>query len=420
MLSARQKLGLLSALYCAEGLPFGFQAMALPVYLREQRVSLEQIGFASALALPWMLKALWAPLVERWSWPRLGRRKTWIVPALLLLIHSAFTAAALVWGLGEAEALRGLLVVVFVQNMAAATMDIAVDGLAVDLLERDELGVGNSAQVVGYKVGMLGSGGLLLWLAGALGGWPALFVLMALALIAVTALAVWLLRPEPEPAPAAVAARPSLGEVLRTLGRAVAVPGGAWLVLYLSTYKLGETVIDHMYKPLLVDLGASKEQIGRWVGTWGMLCGTLGSLLGGVAASRFGLWRAMAAAALLRTLSLLGPWSLAQGVWARWPLETVVVPITCLEELCGGALTTATFAFMMSRTDKRVGATHYTLLASLEVWGKGLAAFGSGVLAGRLGYGPAFGVAVLVSVGLLPLLLTVGREPAAQAPAQAA
>lgn len=411
MLSSRRKLLLLSALYCAEGLPFGFQAQALPVYLREQGVSLEAIGFASALSAPWMLKALWAPAVERWSWRRLGRRKGWIVPLLSLLVVTCLSAVALLLTHTPRQALQGLLVVVFFQNLFAATLDVAVDGLAVDLLRPEELGVGNSAQVVGYKVGMLGSGGLLLWLAGSLGGWPVLFGLMALLLLLVLGLVLILLRPEPEAPAAALSARASLAGVVQALWQALVVPGGGWLLLYVGSYKLGETLIDAMYKPFLLDAGATKAQIGQWVGTWGMLAGTLGSLLGGLLAARWGLWRAMAAAAVLRTASLLCPWALAAGLFSAWPLSRVVIPLTCVEELCGGALTTATFAFMMSRTDKRVGATHYTLLASVEVWGKGAVGFVSGVVAARLGYAWTFALGVWLSLALLPLLLTVRAEP---------
>src|SRR5689334_5689906 len=77
---APRKIALLFALYFAEGLPFGFQSTALPAYLREAGVSLVGIGFVGALSLPWLLKPLWAPLVDRYGSIRFGRRKTWILP----------------------------------------------------------------------------------------------------------------------------------------------------------------------------------------------------------------------------------------------------------------------------------------------------------------------------------------------------
>jgi len=76
-------VGLLAALYFVQGLPFGFQATVLPIYLRVNGVSLTGIVLLGMLAAPWLLKALWAPLVDRYWWPRLGRRKSWILPMQL-------------------------------------------------------------------------------------------------------------------------------------------------------------------------------------------------------------------------------------------------------------------------------------------------------------------------------------------------
>ncbi|HIA04044.1 MAG TPA: MFS transporter, partial [Myxococcales bacterium] len=123
-------MGLLSLLYFTQGLPFGFQAKALPLFLREQGTSLQAIGLTSLLALPWMLKALWAPLVDRYWSPRMGRRRSWILPAQGLLCLLCVAAA---WACQNPD-ISVLLGIVFLMNLCAATQDIAVDGLAVDLL----------------------------------------------------------------------------------------------------------------------------------------------------------------------------------------------------------------------------------------------------------------------------------------------
>ncbi len=146
--STARKLLILWPLYFVQGLPFGFQATALPVYLREAGLSLTAIGFATALSLPWMLKALWAPLVDRYGSERFGRRRSWILPLELVLAGLCVMAAFL----DPSSGLKSLLALVFLMNLAAATMDIAVDGLAIDLLSLNELGKGNIAQVVGFKI----------------------------------------------------------------------------------------------------------------------------------------------------------------------------------------------------------------------------------------------------------------------------
>ncbi len=172
--AGHRKIILLLLLYFSQGLPFGFQATALPVYLRSCGVSLTAIGLAGFAAAPWMLKALWAPLIDRYYIRRFGRRKSWIVPMQILLFLSILAASSI----SPEKNIMLLMTTVFFMNLFAATQDIAVDGLAVDILESGDLGPGNAAQVVGYKAGMIVSGGFLLWL-NAYVGWYGLFLVMA-------------------------------------------------------------------------------------------------------------------------------------------------------------------------------------------------------------------------------------------------
>ncbi len=401
-----RKLALLSALYLAQGLPFGFQAHALPVHLREGGASRTLIGLAGALSLPWVLKALWAPLVDRYGSARFGRRRSWLVPLQALLV---LTCALTAFVHDHLPALLGL---VFVLNLLAATQDVAVDGLAVDLLAEGELGLGNAAQVCGYKLGMIAGGGTLVWACGRLGwGWTGVFLGMA-ALTALVLVAVLAWR---EPPPAATrkndALPATLGDVLRALRRAASSRAGLWLLVFLGTYRAGESLVDAMFKPFLVDAGLTREQIALWIGTYGMVASFAGSLLGGVLASRGRLWTLVFWAALLRCVPLAAQAELAD--LARHPggLETWhVIAVTCAEHLASGVLTTALFAFMMSRVDRTIGASHYTLLASVEVLGKSPGVWASGALAERIDYAPLFSLGALSSVVLVLPLLAL-REP---------
>lgn len=394
------KLALLSVLYFAEGLPFGFQAKALPLYLRAHDVSLTAIGFLGALSLPWVAKALWAPLVDRYGSARFGRRKSWIVPMQLLLVVTCAAASTV----SPEASLPLLLALVFLMNLFAATQDIAVDGLAVDLLGDDELGPGNAVQVVGYKIGMLTSGGLLVW-ASAWIGWYGLFLVMA-GLVAVAMLAC-LAYPEPGAAAARAGASPSTepgptwSSVLSTLWAALRVPGGAWLLVVVATYKLGESMNDAMFGMFLMDEGYAESQVGLWLGSYGLVFSLVGSALGGVLAVRVSFLRAVAITGALRVVPLA-----AQCLVSTFdPGEALVIPVVCAEGFFGGALTTAMFAFMMSRVDRRIGATHFTLLASVEVLGKSPGGLASGAMADALGYVTVFGIGAVLSLGFLAALV---------------
>lgn len=404
-MTRRRKLALLSALYFAQGMPFGFQALALPVHLREQGASLTAVGLAGALSLPWVAKALWAPLVDRWGSARFGRRRSWLVPLQALLVLACAAAALL------HDHLPALLALVFLLNLLAATQDIAVDGLAVDLLAEGDLGLGNAAQVCGYKLGMIAGGGTLVVASARLGwGWTGVFVGMA-ALTALVLAAVLLWQEPPkasgEPEPPA-----TLRAVLAALRRAAASRPGLWLLLFIGTYRAGESLVDAMFKPFLVDCQFSREQIALWVGTYGMVASFGGSLLGGVLASRGRLWDVVFWAALARCVPLAAQAELAE--LSRHPdgLQAWhVVAVTCAEHVASGVLTTSLFAFMMSRVDRAIAASHYTLLASVEVLGKSPGVWASGALAQHLGYAPLFAAGALSSVLLtFPLVaLRPGR-----------
>jgi MFS family permease len=355
--SAR-KLFVLVALYLVQGMPFGFQATALPIYLRQQGVSVTAIGFVGVLSLPWLFKALWAPLVDRYAWTRLGRRKSWILPLQAAQALVCFGAGCV----PLPGALPFLLALVFTMNLLAATQDIAVDGWAVDTLRRGELGPANAVQVSGFKLGMLTGGGLLVWASGHI-GYSGLFFAMAGVNLLVLGIAFVAREPLSEPSSAS---KPALGQVLRDLVDALRVPKTGWLLLFIATYKLGESMSDVLYKPFLVDAGIAPARIGLWVGTWGLLASILGTISGGVLASRLSLLGAVGITGCLRVLPL------AARAWlASAPLtEARFIGVTLSEELFGGALTTAVFAYMMSRVDRKVSASHYTLLASIEVLGK--------------------------------------------------
>ena len=240
----KSKYWMLAILYFVQGLPYGFQLNALPVYLRAEGVSLAGIGMAGALSLPWILKVIWGPAVDRYGSSRFGRRKSWIVP-LQALLALVCLAASMV---EPSRGLMMLLVLVFTMNLFASTMDVAVDGLAVDVLRPHELGYGNIAQVVGYKVGMLTGGGLLIQLSPHL-GWSGIFVAMGTLVLVALALTLTVRERGARLARADVAGEgteipgPSMGRILTVLAGSLKRPGALWVLLFIATYKLGAVAL---------------------------------------------------------------------------------------------------------------------------------------------------------------------------------
>lgn len=403
-------LGLLLALYFAQGLPAGLLGKALPALLRDQGVSLSAIGLTSALALPWALKFLWAPFLDRY-----GTRRHWLLGLNLLTLGLMLVVASRDFSAWVHGAFVPLLATLFLLNLVAATQDIATDGLAVSRLSGRLRGLGNSVQVVGYKVGMILGGGLLLWLVAHL-GWQASYAGLA-SLMLLVLLPVLLMRDEPSlPRQATTHSdwRGWQGYVRLFLGFARR-PGLGWWLVAVATFKLGDALASRMIGPLLRDAGLGLADIGLLTGVTGAMAGIAGAIVGGLSLMRIGHRNALVLFGSLQAAGLAGYLLVAGGERDLFVLYTVV----CFEQFADGLSTVALFTLMMDACRAHSPGTDYTLQASLQVTVLGLAALASGVVADVAGYGVLFAAgAGLTLLALLPVLLYF-RAAARQSPAVA-
>jgi MFS transporter, PAT family, beta-lactamase induction signal transducer AmpG len=388
-LSVAQRMTLLGSLYFAQGLPYGFFTQAVPALLRKQNVSLSKIGFTALLTLPWALKFLWAPLVDRWYSERWGRRRSWILP---MQLGAALTLLALALIPG-ATARLPMLVGVVLLNLFAATQDIATDGLAVDVLPPAERGFANGLQVAGYRLGMIVGGGVLLIYYAELGD-RGVFLVMALFTIA-SSVPIWMTRE----APLATVH----GEVVSAGAReapAAPPPGvhflrraGVWRILVLLfLYKAGAYLATGMLRPFLTDAGFSLGQIGKMLGTFGFIAGLLGALGGGLAVTRLGRRRALIVFGVVQAAAVFGFATLVYGS----PSRTDFYIVCTAEHFASGLGTASLFTAMMDWCRPDHAATDYTVQASAVVIATTLATIASGLVAGAYGYGFTFVAATIL------------------------
>lgn len=390
------KIGLLSSLYLSQGLPFGFFTQALPALLRKQGMSLPDIGLTHLLALPWALKFLWSPLMDRYGSARLGRRRGYILPLQFL----AAGVLVLLAVPSEGLSIPMLLAAVLGVNLLAATQDVATDGLAVNLLEPQEMGLGNGVQVAGYRVGMILGGGLMLIVFDAMGWRPTLLSLGILLLLATIPIALYREPPSAPPAPE------SLG-----LSWWLQRPGaGGWLLL-LFLYKAGEALATGMLRTFLVDAGLSLTDLGWMLGGVGFTTGLLGALIGGALVNRLGYRRALILFGITQTAAVLLYALAARG--ASLPLLTFVCGT---EHLTSGMATATLFTVMMAESRPEHASTDYTVQASLVVIATGSAAAVSGFTAQALGYAGHFLLAALVCAVAVVYVLLTFHPPRALAP----
>ncbi|MCP3098750.1 MFS transporter [Myxococcus sp. K15C18031901] len=373
------KLGLLSSLYLSQGLPFGFFTQALPVLLRHQGLSLPAIGLTHLLALPWALKFLWAPLMDRHGSARWGRRRGYILP-LQLLAAGLLLSLALPEGTVDT---RWLMAAVLGVNLLAATQDVATDGLAVHLLSPSERGWGNGIQVAAYRVGMILGGGVMLAIFDQT-GWRVTFLALGATLLLAT-LPIALHREQPSPAPG----HQSLG-----LAWWWQQPGAAaWLAL-LVAYKAGEALATGMLRTFLVDQGMTLTDIAWMLGGVGFTAGLVGALIGGSLVVRMGRRHALRVFGVIQAGAVLLYAVVASGQASRaW------LTLACgVEHVASGMATATLFTAMMDRCRPDHAATDYTVQASLVVLATGAAAALSGFSAQALGYTGHFVLSALLCV----------------------
>ncbi|XP_031686163.1 major facilitator superfamily domain-containing protein 3 isoform X2 [Oncorhynchus kisutch] len=294
------KLVFLGLLYFVQGIPYGLQSSLLPVYLRGAGHSLTRIGLTKILYFPWVLKVLWAPLVDR-----VGTKRLWLVATVSGLAFTCLSSATLspeahIWGVA------GTLLAM---NALASVQDIAVDGAAVGLLKgRSELGLGNTAQVVGYKAGSVFAGGGLLAVIDVV-GWGPMFMLLAFVYFGV-ALFVWgapvlddeLLRGQAEGRRGVQSDAVHPWRVWRKL---LSVPGTPWTIIYVLTYKLGEQGAVTMFPLFLLDNHMTARELGFWNGVIAMGFSICGSSLGGLLLSQFSIGSLMRRVFVMRTVSMV-------------------------------------------------------------------------------------------------------------------
>lgn len=387
-----RRLAFLFALYVCQGLPGGFLAVVLPVVLREQGLDLKTIGLAGFLSAPWLLKFLWAPLIDRYGSARLGRHRSWLIPAQLGMLMVTLSLS-----LVRPEDDLGLVVVLFlVLNVFAATQDVAVDGWAVRLLEGEELGPANSAQVGGFKVGNLLGGGVLVGLLGTI-GWAGDFWLMA-ALIGAVLMFVVLTPEPPSPKPPPRRVLPLLFTSLRRQGLAF------WGFIMFA--KFGETFGGALTKPMLVDHGYTKEMIAVLDGLIGAGSVIGGAILAGASVRRRGWAPTLAGCSVVQGLALA-----ALGVAALGDLPVhVFAPINVVEAAAGGGVAVCIFALAMGRADESIGATDFTAMQVVYMAGAFVAAPLGGAMGDAVGYMPVLCISGALAVVLGLVSPAAGRR----------
>ncbi len=390
------KMASLLLLGFASGIPLYLTGTGktIQAWMTTEHVSLSTIGWFSLAGLPYSLKFLWAPALDRYVPPFLGRRRGWLVitQVALLIAIAAMSFHDPATGL-RMLAVNALLIAIF-----SASQDIVGDAYRTDVLSEREMGAGASVWVLGYRLAMLVAGSAALVLADRL-SWPTVYLLLAsLMLIGIVAS---LLAPEPvlREAPP------------RTLAEAVVLPfrefftrsgliRGLLVLLFIILYKYSDSLAGSMTTPFLLRTGFTQEEIGVVLGGAGLIAIITGSIAGGAIIARLGINKPMWIFAVIQALSNLTYYGLSLAGRNRSFMVFAIV----IENFGLGLVSAALTAYMMTMCNKRFSATQFALLSSLMAASRDIMVSPGGKVAESLGWPSFFMITVAAGVPCLLIL----------------
>lgn len=381
----------------SSGLPLALSGGTLQAWLTVEDVDIKTIGLFSLVGLPYTLKFLWSPFMDRFVVPFFGRRRGWIALSQLALI-------GLILGMSVTSPQNGLwflALLAFCLTFVSASQDVAIDAYRTEVLRERERGMGAAVSVTGYRVAMLVSGALALILSEYL-GWRATYMLMAL-IMSIGVVAVWL-GPEPEDPGTPPA---SMKDAVEGPFKEFFSRTGVWSLLALIVlYKLGDAFAGSLTTTFLIrGVNFSVGEVGAINKGMGLASTIIGALFGGVLMARLRLFKALLIFGILQAVSNLSFMVLAL-VGKNYPLMIFTI---AFENLAGGMGTAAFVAFLMILCNHSYTATQFALLSALASLGRVFVGPLSGVLVDGMGWTVFFFTTFLFALPGL-VLLWVMRE----------
>lgn len=400
----------------SSGLPLFLLLNLLPAWLKTEGIGLKEIGLFALIQFPYTWKFLWAPLMDRYALPWLGRRRSWMAVSHLLLI------AAISW-LGQLSPTRDLATIALIATglaVLSATLDIALDAFRRELLEDEELGLGNAVHVNAYKVAGLVPGSLSLWLADHL---PWFQVFLFTALFMLPGLVMTLLVKEPTRAGGAPKdLRSAIVEPFREFMGRNGWQGAALVLGFIFLYKLGDSLCTSLATPFYLEMGYTKSQIGLVAKNAGLWPSVIGGLAGGLWMVRLGINRSLWVFGVVQMVAILGfAWLATLGSAPASPERLAALAGVIGTEAFGVGLGTAAFvAFIARTTHPAYTATQFALFTSLAAVPRTFINASSGWLVAQLGWVNFFLLCFILAIPGMALLAKVAPwQEADAAPAGA-
>lgn len=388
------KMAVLLFLGFSSGLPFYLTSKTLQAWMTIANVDLATIGFFSLVTLPYSLKFVWAPLMDRYIPPFLGRRRGWVLitQILLLLVIAAMSLHDPRTGL-KMLAVNAIAIAFF-----SASQDISLDAYRTDVLESREMGAGAAVFVMGYRIAMITTGALAFFLADRM-SWNTVYVLIALLMI--VGIVTTFIAPEPVLSDAPP----------KSLGEAVVLPftdffqrAGVFrallVLLFIVLYKYSDSLAGSMTTPFLLQAGFSQSEVGAVFLGAGVIATIVGVVVAGAVIGKFGINKSLWIFLVFQGLSNLTYYGLSLSGRNHAFMTAAVIT----ENFGLGLVTGAMTAYLMSMCNKRFTATQYALLSSLMAASRDILVAPAGKIIEATSWPSFFLITVAMAVPALLLL----------------
>lgn len=387
-------LGLLAGLYAAQSVTGSMVQTALPVVLRDAGMPLDQIGYLAVLFLPWALKFLWAPLIDRFL-----SERTWILLCQAGIILCFLAAIAL----PPQTNMAALAAVLLVMGVFAATQDVATDSLAVRASDAETRGLASGASTAGAYLGFLIGGGL--WLVVYQhAGWAVSMGAMA-GFVCLLTLPVFLSGNLAGPRVRTASTTQKIG-FRKTIRNRALMYGLIFLVVYQVGLRMGSALTG----PYLVDKGIALDTIGLLRGAGGAVAGFIASSLGALFVQAAGITRSIVIAAVLNALLLL---ALATVEFTGTATPILALGILLAQVAAVAFSFVALYAAMMNWCNPEQTATDFAALQSIDAILAIAASSVAGVLGNAFGYGTLFSASaifILAAIVIAPRTLRASAK----------
>ncbi len=387
------------------GLPIMLVLSLVKIWSRREGVDLTTVGLLGLVGIPYSLNFLMGPFVDSFENKKIGRRRTWLFLSQMGLIASIFALSFC----SPLSSIENVGLVTLVIAFFGATQDVAIDAYKREILPEEEIGMGSSLYVYGYRLGMLVTSGGGLWLADPeTMGLSFQEVFRYISLIMIVGPITTFVAKEPE----------VLERGAASLKQAVVEPVADFLSEHGWTsalsilgliffYKFGDSLVGGMLGTFYVDMGYSNKVIAEVTKGIGFFSSMAGLAVGSLVIYRFGVRKSLFTFGLLQCLStlcfILLTWEEFKGGW--WSLAMVIG----LEDFSSGMGTTALITFMSTMTNKKYTATQYALFASLAALGKTLFGGSAGFLVEKLGYANFFLMGCFLAIPGLVLIFVLKK-----------